>query len=136
MADIELLELHDAELGEAVLGIGGSARLRFSHVAVYERKAAELYDVVSYSAEALCTGVTDMHCIGTLDDRNKVSGLLIDGTELSSAEETALLHAEHRSSANVALVFFGGARIELACSRISFRLQQRGRVIEVWEGPL
>lgn len=136
MAEVELLQLHDARLAEAVLTIGGTALLRFAHVTVYERKAAEVYDVVSYSAEAVCTGVTDMHCIGSLDDRNKVSGLLVDGTELSSAEETALLHAEHRSSANVALVFFGGARIQLACARISFRLQQRGRVIEVWEGPL
>lgn len=136
MAEVELLQLHDARLEEAVLRLGGSALLRFAHVTVYERKAPELYDVVSYGAEAVCTGVTDMHCVGAFDDWSKISSLLIDGTELSSAEETALLHAEHRSSANVALVFFGGARIELACARISFRLQQRGRVIEVWEGPL
>ena len=96
MAELELLELYDAQLEEAVLRIGGGALLRFSHVAVYERKAPELYDVVSYRAEAVCTDVTDMHCSGVFDDRSKVSGLLIDGTELSSTEETALLRAMWR----------------------------------------
>ena len=133
---LELLELHDARLGEVCMMGDRNVVLRFAHVVAYERISEEVYDVVSYQAEISCEEVTDLHCYGAIEDQNKLSQWMIDDVEASSADESTLLHVGERAVSSVVLAFFGGTRLALKCRKIAFRLGNRGRVLERWMGPL
>jgi hypothetical protein len=133
--DIELVEFHDARLRELVLLEAGSLFLRFAHLVVYERRVTDLYDVVSYRAELIVRGVSELRCLGAINEKDRLSIARVDDEEVLSATDAAL-SGDGRSARSVELIFAAGTSLHAKCTHIILELQERGRILETWEGPL
>jgi hypothetical protein len=137
MATPALVEIHDATVAQVVLGVGGEARIEFSHVGVYELRQADQYDLVSYEALLAASGVEECACRGEFVLRNQVSTIRLDGRDLPSREVTAMAtEPGQRLSGVLEVLFTSGTVLMLRARAMSLKLGKRGGVFDEWVGPL
>jgi len=132
---IELVEFHDGEVERLVLEQGGLVVVHFSHLSIYETRAVDLYDIVSYEAELRATDAIELVLRGAISRGNKVAFLRVNDEEARSLslEETQTML---KSGTAAELHFDNGATLAFRCSNIELILRRRGEVIEEWKGPL
>jgi hypothetical protein len=134
MSDIALIEWHDGVVEHVALAQGGRVSIAFSHLAVYERRAPDLYDIVSYGATVTAHGTTEVSCTGTLAPSSRVDLVRIDGNELSAGRTVPKDRA--KSGGALEVLFGGGTVLSLVCNQLTLELGTRNAVVETWAGQL
>jgi hypothetical protein len=133
----ELIELHDAEIHQVVMCSTGDVVVAFGHVAVYERREQDKYDLVSYEAELVARGAANLSCPGLSAGGNVVSCWFLGDREIGSDVETQLTRTTSMmAGGKVSINLTTGATIGFNCDALGLRLGRRGKVFDTWEGPL
>lgn len=135
MSAIALVQLHDGTVGEISFRAGGGCRIVFEDVYVYHPAGENLFEVWTYSAELLLTGLIETRIIEELTERDDY----IADDYVFRAEGQGLRWEQLIGGllvSEIRLAFPSGCRLSIRCRHAELRLGERLERHRDWHGPL
>ena len=135
MNAIALIQLHDGAVDNISFRTGAGCRIVFEDVYVYHSAGEDLFEVWTYSAELLLTGLVETSLFGELtaeddyiadDDVFGVGGEPLRWEQLIGGFPVS----------EVRLFFPAGFRFTARCQHAEMRLGERLKRHKDWHGPL